>query len=148
MAWFGAIHKNHQYRLETQPRITDSIKRGLFDPPLITGMMEGGQVERDREGKVEMCPLSLGILVAVGGSSWAEREAEWTFKASQNDVGEQGHDGCADKARDGHGDKPGHKDVSEQSPVHCLPGAQPTDSHHRPDLKSNQKKRYTINNKL
>lgn len=64
----------------------------------------------------------------------AEREAERTFEASQNDVGEKGHDGGADKARNGHRDKPGHEDVSEQPPVHSFPGAQPPHSHHRPDL--------------
>lgn len=65
----------------------------------------------------------------------AEREAERTFEASKNDVGEKGHDGGADKARNGHRDKPGHEDVSEQPPVHSFPGAQPPHSHHRPDLK-------------
>lgn len=89
--------------------------------------------EREREGTVETCPPPLSG--DRGSSLKAEREAERTFKASQNDIGEQGHDGCADEARDGHSDKPGHEDVSKQPPVHCLPGAQPADRHHWPNLK-------------
>lgn len=112
-----------------QPRITGSIVRGLFHPPLITRMTGGRKLERDGgEGKVETCPPLLSG--DPGSSLRAEREAERTFKASQNDIGEQGHDGRADKARDGHSDKPSHEDVSKQPPVHCLLGAQPANRHH------------------
>lgn len=39
----------------------------------------------------------------------------------QDAVGEDGHDGGADEAGDGHSHKPGHEDIPEQAPIHCLP---------------------------
>lgn len=38
---------------------------------------------------------------------------------------EDSHDGSTNEARDGDSDEPRHEDVSEEAPVHCLPGAQP-----------------------
>lgn len=39
---------------------------------------------------------------------------------SDDDVGEQGHDGRTDEAGDGHRHKPGDEDVPEQTPVNSL----------------------------
>ncbi|KAJ8393934.1 hypothetical protein AAFF_G00054670 [Aldrovandia affinis] len=51
-----------------------------------------------------------------------------------DDLDEDSHDRCTEEARDGHGHKPGHEDVAEQMPVHCLPGAKPPNCHHRAHL--------------
>lgn len=55
---------------------------------------------------------------------------------SQNNVYEESHDGSADQPRDGNCNKPSDEDVPEQTPVHRLPGAQPSHGHHRADLHS------------
>lgn len=51
-------------------------------------------------------------------------------ECSQDAVDEDGHDGGTDQTGDGHGHEPRHEDVSEQTPVHCLPWAQPAYCHH------------------
>lgn len=53
-----------------------------------------------------------------------------TVEGSQNNIGEESHDGSADQARDRDRDKPGNEDVPEQMPVDRLPGAQPSHGHH------------------
>lgn len=57
---------------------------------------------------------------------------------SQDAVDEDGHDGGTDQARDGHSHKPRHEDVSEQTPVYCLPWAQPSYCNHRAHLETQQ----------
>lgn len=58
--------------------------------------------------------------------------------SSQDAVDEDGHDGGTDQARDGHSHKPRHEDVSEQTPVYCLPWAQPSYCNHRAHLETQQ----------
>lgn len=53
----------------------------------------------------------------------------------QDAKGEDGHDGGADEAGDGHRHKPGHEDISEQEPVDRLPRTQPPNRHNRAHLK-------------
>lgn len=61
-----------------------------------------------------------------GGQQW-EAGAVGALVPShlQDSKLEDSHDGSTNEARDGHGDKPCHEDVSEEAPVYCLPGAQP-----------------------
>lgn len=54
----------------------------------------------------------------------------------QDAVGEDGHDGGTDEARDGHGHEPRHEDISEEAPIDCLPRPQPPDGHHRTHLET------------
>ena len=64
--------------------------------------------------------------------------ARGAAERSQDAVDEDGHDGGADQARDGHGHKPSHEDVPEQTPVDRLPWAQPAYGHHRAHLQTQQ----------
>lgn len=73
--------------------------------------------------------ISFAFLAANGGSYITAGS-----EALENDVGEESHDGGTDETRDGHGHKPGHEDVAEQTPIHSFPGTQPTHGYHRTNL--------------
>lgn len=60
------------------------------------------------------------LLVRTGAVSFSS-PARGAALCSQDAVDEDGHDGSANQARDGHSHKPRHEDVSEQAPVYCLP---------------------------
>lgn len=110
------VHRNAQQEM-MQPRFTSS-----FIPHLLKEWTEIIKMD-------EMKNAHLSLVLLVASSLGPSRR--WR----QNDVVQQSHKGGADEAWDGNCDKPGHEDVSEQTPVHGLPGAQPTDRHHWPDLK-------------
>lgn len=77
------------------------------------------------------------LLVRTGAVSFSS-PARGAALCSQDAVDEDGHDGSANQARDGHSHKPRHEDVSEQAPVYCLPWAQPSYCNHRAHLKTKQ----------
>lgn len=52
----------------------------------------------------------------------------------QDHVFEYCHDSSTDNPRNGDSDKPGHKNVAEQSPVDSLLGSEPADRHNRAHL--------------
>lgn len=54
----------------------------------------------------------------------------------QDAVDEQGHDGSAEQAGDGHCDEPCQEDVPEEAPVHRFLRADPTHGHDRAHLEA------------
>lgn len=70
------------------------------------------------------------LLVPTGAISFSFPPARGAAECSQDAVDEDGHDGSTDQTRDGHGHKPRHEDVPEQTPVYCLPWTQPSYCHH------------------
>lgn len=84
----------------------------------------------NKGGWDENCSPFLSLVLPVASSPGPSQ------RFRQNDVVEQSHEGGADETWDGHCDEPGHEDVSEETPVYGLLGAQPADSHHWADLKN------------
>lgn len=66
----------------------------------------------------------------------------------QNDVLEHCHDSSTDNPRNRDGDKPGHKNVSKQSPVNSLLGSEPANRHHRAHLGEKQTRHYSAKRHL
>lgn len=77
------------------------------------------------------------LLVLTGAVSFSP-PAWGAAECSQDAIDKDGHDGSTDQARDGHSHKPRHEDVSEQTPVYCLPGAQPSYRNHWAHLETQQ----------
>lgn len=60
------------------------------------------------------------LLVRTGAVSFSS-PAWGAAECSQDAIDEDGHNGSADQARNGHSHKPRHEDVSEKTPVYRLP---------------------------
>jgi hypothetical protein len=59
---------------------------------------------------------------------------------SEDEIFENCHDSSTDHTRDGNGDKPGHKNVSEKSPVNSFLGSEPANRYNRAHLGKKQTK--------
>lgn len=111
---------------EPQAHITSPFKHFLFPPPFSFWSC-----------RLEVSDIFWPSIFARWSSSFSS-PARGAALSSQDAIDEDGHDGGTDQARDGHGYKPRHEDVPEQTPVHCLSRAQPSYCDHRANLQAGQ----------
>lgn len=93
--------------------------------------------------KEDSCPSSVILWSFFKGAGMCKvvpnSDRVWSSIARlhtwQNGIFKDCHNSSADKTRDRDCDKPGHKNVSEESPVNSLFGSEPANGHNRTHLR-------------